>query len=1046
LNLISVPSTTASIGAYAFKGTLIKAFNIPSSITEIAPYTFASTHIETITIPASVTFIGEGAFNKASKLSSITFRPGASSLVIGSPDTEVGGGVFEGTALVNVTLPQNISGIGAYTFTSISTLRSVTIPSGARIETIGAYAFYNTKLTSVTLNDGLVEIGASAFEGTNLMAVTIPSTVKYIRNSAFKCQSLSSITFKNGTETDELYIEDYAFRNTKIATINFPRQLKELGHHDEQFNFQRVDLVFEGNTALHTITVNEDNTIYHALDGVLYIYGATEDQWILNYCPRYKTGELIVPTNVYSVSARAFYTTSLTKVIFAEFDKDDERYGQPLLTIGSFANQINNDTDYPVFGHNPMVTNPAPSLQYIHFPSHTAALNSYAIGKFSYTADFTIEVDFNPDASVAFKYSAIRGSNVGKISFPKITELSTYCFYGMSNGNLSYVYFAPGSTYVDIPRGAFESNATGLTSFDVPATVTSIGDFAFKSCSNLKTINFLGDNVLTFGDQAFAQTGFESFVFPSSVLSVGEKLLYNCQNLKTITINGNITSYDTMVSMHENCLKLEKFVVPSNHKTLKTVNGALLDKAGQTLIACPSNNGEIFTVPNGVMTISAGAFHRFTGATVILPNTLVTIGNKAFEYSSIQLMIIPGSVKTIGDNAFAYCSSLSSLAFAGGSKLNTIGKQAFLNSGITGIDIPDTVNSVAESAFAGCTKLTSAILPAGLKAIPKKMFSGCTTLTYVTFQEGLTSIGSEAFKNCQGILTIELPSTIKTIAMDGTSSTGGKGKDTFLGCTSLYTVDFGANSALTSIGNTIFSGCTQLTNVYFGDKLTSIGTDIFKNCTSLTTLRLSNAMTSIPQNFLSGCSNITSVNIPTSVKSIGSNAFKDCKGLTSIVFENVITSIGSGAFSGCTELTSVEFNGGATLTSISNDTFANTTKLTSINIPASVTSIGTGAFKNSAIENVSFTTKLTSIGADAFNGCKGLTNVSIPYSVTSIGARAFKDCENIEILSLTAGINSIGDYAFENCAKIEEIYLPATLKTLGSNPFSGCINLANFNV
>lgn len=77
------------------------------------------------------------------------------------------------------------------------------------------------------------------------------------------------------------------------------------------------------------------------------------------------------------------------------------------------------------------------------------------------------------------------------------------------------------------------------------------------------------------------------------------------------------------------------------------------------------------------------------------------------------------------------------------------------------------------------------------------------------------------------------------------------------------------------------------------------------------------------------------------------------------------------------------------VTSIGYEAFRGCRNLTSVSIPASVTSIGERAFYNSNLSTVNIPSNLTSIGERAFCDCSYLTSITIPNSVTSIGGQAF---------------------------------------------------------
>ena len=92
------------------------------------------------------------------------------------------------------------------------------------------------------------------------------------------------------------------------------------------------------------------------------------------------------------------------------------------------------------------------------------------------------------------------------------------------------------------------------------------------------------------------------------------------------------------------------------------------------------------------------------------------------------------------------------------------------------------------------------------------------------------------------------------------------------------------------------------------------------------------------------------------------------------------------------------------------------------------------------------TYRVTGIGSNAFNGCRGLTSVTIPESVTSIGIYAFDGCCSLTSVTLPEGVTSIGDYAFEYCEKLTSINIPEGVTSIEYHTFYGCSSLTSINI
>jgi hypothetical protein len=93
------------------------------------------------------------------------------------------------------------------------------------------------------------------------------------------------------------------------------------------------------------------------------------------------------------------------------------------------------------------------------------------------------------------------------------------------------------------------------------------------------------------------------------------------------------------------------------------------------------------------------------------------------------------------------------------------------------------------------------------------------------------------------------------------------------------------------------------------------------------------------------------------------------------------------------------------------------------------------------LTSVTITNSVTSIGRDAFYGCRALTSVTIGNSVTSIGDYAFQKCTGLTSVTIPNSVTSIGEAAFYGCSGLTSVTIEAeTPQTLGSGAFDNTNN------
>ncbi|MBE6578392.1 MAG: leucine-rich repeat domain-containing protein [Ruminococcaceae bacterium] len=249
--------------------------------------------------------------------------------------------------------------------------------------------------------------------------------------------------------------------------------------------------------------------------------------------------------------------------------------------------------------------------------------------------------------------------------------------------NFASITVSPNNAvYASVDGVLYNKNLTTLikyptakagATFDIPASVTTIGFGAFANATNLTGVN-IPASVQTIETSAFMScSGLTSITIPDGVTTISGGVFANCRSLSYISLPESITSIEENAFIH--CEALTSF-----------------------------------TVPSGVTSIPKDAFSNCKSLTEIkLHDKITTIGPKAFYYcSSLKQITIPASVTRIYERAFSSCASLESVVIPYG--ITTIYEGTFqLCSSLSGITIPESVTKIEDSAFYECRALSSII-------------------------------------------------------------------------------------------------------------------------------------------------------------------------------------------------------------------------------------------------------------------------------------------------------------------------------------------------
>ncbi len=569
---------------------------------------------------------------------------------------------------------------------------------------------------------------------------------------------------------------------------------------------------------------------------------------------------------------------------------------------------------------------------------------------------------------------------------------------------------------------------TSLTTLDLTnVKVLTVGDRAFKDCTNLTTIigmekigiaqtsafentgltNVDITGLHTAGYRVFANCNAITSVKTDHYSAISPAMFYGCTQLDSVTINNervgggargfgafenctNLTSVtfggeEIADKWSDTKFKIDAYAFAGCEKLgTVTFGGYEVSYIGDYAFA--GTNITDFTMPKGNPKLGESIFDSQVGGgkvNITWPNnnTYENVGGaiyvgdtliKAPDTITSEFSLREGT-KAIGPYAFTD-SQFDGVTTIDLKNIETLGEGAFAGAGITEITIPEKLKVIPASAFRQ-SKLTSIQIPATVTEIGDAAFSTCSALTGITFadQSQLKRIGDNAFQMCP-IDEITLPDGVETM-----------GNYVFLGCPKLATVVL---PSVKSLGAYTFSECPELKSVTFGDHATDSGA--YTCFPGADINQITGEVNEIYSNKLD------TVNLG-GLTEIKEGTFYACTELASIDLKNV-TKIGDGAFASCTKLATVTNLDKVTdFGAISFAATADNSKITTLTLTAAK-NIGAQAFVNSAATTIDLPA-VENIGEQAFAGIK-ITSLNLPSTLKTYGAGAFMAATNLATLTL----------------------------------------------
>ena len=448
-----------------------------------------------------------------------------------------------------------------------------------------------TKIKNIEICERVTNIGSNAFSGCdNLSNIAIPKGVTEIGPYAFfYCERLIDILIPEWVNV----IGVGAFsRCSRLVSITLPTDMQDIGAS-----------AFSSCASLKKITI--PNGVTSIASNVFWNCSSLES--------------VKIPPTVTSIERLAFARcTQLTEIELPE----------GVTSIGHQA------------------FDGCKSLNSIAIPSNVINVGSYAFRE----CDSLSTIIF-PEKLQSIGYFAFQGcDSITTITIPQgVTNIGWAPFAGcaslksieVAEGNPNYCNDLNGILFNKAQTRLINCPASYAGAYNIPTSVTTIGDHAFEECSNLTGVQI-----------------------PESVAVIEREAFRNCDSLVSVTIPKSVVWMQTVSGApFPDCDSLKSiYVKEDNPQYSSDAQGALYTKGLTELINCPGGYVGTFNVPESVIRIEDYAFEGCSKITDIALYEGVREVDCAFQNcKSLSSIHFPQSVSSIDNELFIGCCDLKAI-------------------------------------------------------------------------------------------------------------------------------------------------------------------------------------------------------------------------------------------------------------------------------------------------------------------------------------------------------------------------------------------------
>ena len=132
-------------------------------------------------------------------------------------------------------------------------------------------------------------------------------------------------------------------------------------------------------------------------------------------------------------------------------------------------------------------------------------------------------------------------------------------YFGGKYGEKNWSYLLRHSSAEDGRNNVYQRT---LQKAEIGSGVSTIKDYAFRNCPNLKNITIPNDVTAISASYALSQSGLAAVVIPNSVTTLGTGAFSTCKSLTRVSIPNSITSIG--MEIFPNCNNITRLVIPNS--------------------------------------------------------------------------------------------------------------------------------------------------------------------------------------------------------------------------------------------------------------------------------------------------------------------------------------------------------------------------------------------------------------------------------------------------------------------------------------------------